>query len=154
MADVPRYVIDASVVVKWHLSDEEHAAEALTILSDFQEGRIELLAPQLLRYEVASAIFKQMRRGRLSIEWAVDSIKSMDTWGISLLEADPLEYAADRAHWLGSSFHDGIYVATAISAGIPLISADGALRRASANRYVFFTWIEDYRSPSDVISES
>ncbi len=44
MAEVPRYVLDASVAVKWHLDDEDHAEQALAVLADYESGRISLAA--------------------------------------------------------------------------------------------------------------
>lgn len=148
MAEIPRYVIDASIAAKWHLKDEEHSSYALAVLNDFQEGRVELIAPRFIRYEVASAIFKAVRRQRLPIGWAYESVQAIDSWGVHLTIEDSLYYACDRAYWLGASLYDGIYVATAISAGCPLLSADDHLRRASAGKYVFYTWIADYKSPA------
>ena len=49
-------VVDASVAVKWHLGDEEHADQAVQLLQRFAQGDVELLAPTQIRYEVPSAI--------------------------------------------------------------------------------------------------
>lgn len=49
-----RLVVDASVVSKFFLKDEDHTAEAQQLLDDFASGSIELVAPQYLLYEVES----------------------------------------------------------------------------------------------------
>ena len=71
MAEIPRYVVDASVATTWHLKDplERHVALAEQVLRDFQEARIELLAPDHIRYEVGSAILNatRARPPRLSV---------------------------------------------------------------------------------------
>lgn len=61
-----RYVIDASVVVKWHFFDEDDVEAADAIRADFAVGRVELIAPIHIRLEVPNAIRRAMRRGRLS----------------------------------------------------------------------------------------
>ncbi len=52
---VSALVLDASVAVKWHLKDEDYAAEAALLLEDFGQGELELVAPAQIRYEVPSA---------------------------------------------------------------------------------------------------
>ena len=54
--DRPRYVVDASVVVKWHLRDERDGDAADYVLDQFREGRTRLVAPVHIRDEVSSAI--------------------------------------------------------------------------------------------------
>lgn len=49
-------MIDASVAVKWHLRDEAHVDRADRILQRFVSGHLELLAPDYIRYEFASAV--------------------------------------------------------------------------------------------------
>ncbi len=56
MPEVPRYVIDNSVAAKWHLEDEEWVEPSFQVLADFTQGRIRLIAPDLLRHELASAL--------------------------------------------------------------------------------------------------
>lgn len=50
-------VIDTSVAVKWLNQDnEENAEKADKILVDAKNGQVELLAPELLKYEVGNAL--------------------------------------------------------------------------------------------------
>lgn len=55
-------VIDASVVVKWYLTDEEAADQAASLLITFKQGDFRLAAPSLIEYEVARAIHRGYRR--------------------------------------------------------------------------------------------
>lgn len=50
-----KVVIDASVVVKWFI-EEEASEEALAIRTEFIEGKIELMSPSVLNYEVLNAL--------------------------------------------------------------------------------------------------
>ena len=61
-------VVDASVVLKRQLEDEEGVPQALALRDDFLlHSRIDLTAPSLLLYEVTNAILTAARRGRLSL---------------------------------------------------------------------------------------
>ena len=53
--EIQGYVTDASVAVKWFVR-EEGSAKARELKQLFQAGRIDLEAPSLLLYEVASAL--------------------------------------------------------------------------------------------------
>lgn len=50
-------IIDTSVAVKWLNQDnEEHIEKADKILEDARDGKVELFAPELLKYEVGNAL--------------------------------------------------------------------------------------------------
>ena len=71
-------VVDASVVVKWHLRDEEFVDLALRVLQDYQDGRIDLLAPDHVRYEVPNAIRVAVSRSRLSFVEGTGAVNDFD----------------------------------------------------------------------------
>lgn len=52
---IPRYVIDASVAVKWFI-EEKDTPSAVRLKERFENGQVNLEAPSLLTYEVASAL--------------------------------------------------------------------------------------------------
>lgn len=52
MPDVPRYVVDASVAAKWHLSDEEWVEPSLRVLADLINAR----SGQIQRQSQLSAV--------------------------------------------------------------------------------------------------
>jgi len=53
------YVIDASVALKWFLTEEDSQG-ADVLFEGFLRGRTELLAPDVLLLEVANALWKQV----------------------------------------------------------------------------------------------
>ncbi|MEM1980534.1 MAG: type II toxin-antitoxin system VapC family toxin, partial [Candidatus Caldarchaeum sp.] len=55
-------VLDANVAVKW-FNVEPLRKEALTIRSKYASGEIDLIAPDLLHYEVANALRYNPRFG-------------------------------------------------------------------------------------------
>lgn len=152
MADLPYYVLDATVATKWHLSDEAHTDIARRVRLDFEEDRIGLVAPTQLRFEVAAALLKATRRPerqqRLAAQAGERALEVFQSWNILYVSGEPLIGAAYRvAVQFGCSFYDGIYVALAQTARLPLLHADNKLHRALGSRFPFAVWIEDYRSP-------
>jgi len=145
MAEVLRYVINASVVTKWFLRDEEFAPEALSVYRDFRDGRIDLLAPRHMELEVANAVIKAERRGRISNSDLMGAMSDIPDLGITLLDNPSLERANYYTQWLGCSLYDSLFVATSLRAQLPMLSADFRLRNASRDKFIFYLWIEDYQ---------
>lgn len=55
-----KIVIDSSVVVKWVSQDDElNLEQADKLLNDVRAGRVELVAPELAKYEVGNALIKK-----------------------------------------------------------------------------------------------
>jgi predicted nucleic acid-binding protein len=144
---VSRIVIDASVVTKWHLRDERHVDLADEILLAFQEGRIDLIAPDHLRYEVPSAIRKAVRTGRLTIDQARTAISDFLSWRLPTVGDEGLILAAyDQTVRFGCSFYDGLYLALSDAIDRPLVHADDRLRNALGDRFPRAVWIENWAS--------
>lgn len=119
-----RYVVDASVAVKWHLRDEADLEHADALLTDFREGRIQLIAPEQIRYEVPSAIRNSLRTGRLTPSEARTAIADFLAWRFPTVRTDVLVLAGyDWALRIGCSLYDGLYVGLAQMAGCPLARA-------------------------------
>ena len=59
---IPRAVVDASVAAQWVVPSPDREA-ATGVLTDYQQERLDLFAPSLQRYEVASALWKYCRAG-------------------------------------------------------------------------------------------
>jgi len=52
---IRRYVVDASVAVKWFVP-EEHADSARRLKRIYEEGKADILSPPLILFEVANAL--------------------------------------------------------------------------------------------------
>jgi predicted nucleic acid-binding protein len=144
-SDLPRYVVDASVAVKWHLRDESDTTHADALLIEFREGRVQLLAPDHIRYEVPSAIRNALRTKRLTPLDGSAAIREFLSWRITAIRSDALIIAAyDRALRFGCSLYDGLYLALAERASCPLVYADSRLRYALGHRFPHSLWLTDY----------
>lgn len=146
MVEVPRYILDASVAAKWHLRDEDHSEKALQLLQDYREDKVDLLAPDHIRYEVASSIRTAVLTKRLTVEKGRASLAEFFSWRIPTVRGDSLiMFAYQQAFKLNCSFYDGLYLALARSTNAPLVYADARLRRNLGNRFPLALWIEDYQ---------
>ena len=80
---VRRVVIDASVVLKWRLRDEEATDKADALLDDFLAGNMLLLAPTLLDYEIANALRMAVIRQRLNEQEAFTALRDFSRYTIT-----------------------------------------------------------------------
>ena len=139
-------VVDASVAVKWHLLDEEDADTALALFDDFVEGRVDLLAPDQIRYEVASSITvatlgRQPRLPRVEGEAALAEFLRIR---IHLHADDALIPAAfDVVHRHGCAFYDALYLALAQREEAAFITADRKLHQRIGHLSSVL-WLGDY----------
>ena len=137
-------VCDASVVLKWYLSDEEHGERALAILEGDAADRLSLLAPALLEFEVANALAIAKKRGRVADDEAIKAMDGFTNLGIGLYPLSPhfpkvLAYC-DRYN---ISAYDAAYVALADDLNVQLVTADKRLVD-STRKLKFVKWIGDF----------
>jgi len=133
-----RYVLDASVAVKWFLLPPAEAltGEAIELLRAYEKGRIRLMVPDLFWPEIGSVFWKAVRQGRISLAAAHDAIRSVRELDIPTLPcAALLEDAFTTATRSGQTVYDCIYVALAAAADVPLITADERLVNTMGSRF-------------------
>ncbi|MBL8231469.1 MAG: type II toxin-antitoxin system VapC family toxin [Bryobacterales bacterium] len=117
-------VVDACVAVKWFLP-EEGSDRALALLS----GKDALVAPSLIRTEVAGAIVRRVRMGTLTTE---DAKNSLHMWFEALGEGviqvtgdlEDLKEAVNFSLQLQHPIQDCLYLAVARRRSARLITAD------------------------------
>lgn len=140
-----RYVVDASIVIRWHFRDEQYVDEAEALLSDMVDGRVALIAPDHIRYEVANAIHTAVRMSRITDTDGRAAIAQFLGWHLPTAAGDGLIVAAyDIARRFGCAFYDGPYLATADHIGAPLVHADRRLHNTLGQRFPHELWIQDY----------
>lgn len=136
-----RYVVDASVVVKWFLP-EDHTESARRLLHD----GLELFSPDLVRAEFGNVMWKRWRRGDLSAEAVDAALRSLGRLPLRIEPSESLMGIAwNVARLYDRSFYDGLYAALAERAGCPLVTADrrvyNTLRESNLSERPI--WIED-----------
>jgi len=123
-----RYVVDASVAVKW-LIPEEHSECAMKLLDDWLEEGLELNAPKLLRLEVTNALTKYVERRVIDAEKAHEGFEIFREIMLSYVEEDwPLiEDALKASMSTRLSIYDAVYFSLAKRLKATLITADRRL---------------------------
>ena len=95
----------------------------------------DLIAPDLARIEAANALLKKVRRRELSLGDALVAIASYSRFIEFLAVSDSYDDAIQLAAATGCSVYDGVYVISARSAAIPLVTADDRLMRTLGPTY-------------------
>lgn len=125
-----RYVLDASVAVKWVLPEPD-SAKALTLWDGLANHVSELLVPDTLPVEIAHALTRAERRGLLKPGEASTKLNDVMAAGIDLHPYMPL---LGRAVELSSQWrigvYDCLYVSLAEQEQCELVTADNRLLNA------------------------
>jgi len=127
----PCAVVDASVVARWFLADEQDNSGALRLKTDFTEGKLTVLAPSLLAYELASVLSVAVKRARITEDDALKTLECILSMGIimvnqDLVYSDALLLALQNAQ----STYDNAYLSLATACGCTFYTADEHLIRA------------------------
>jgi predicted nucleic acid-binding protein len=138
-------VIDASVVVKWTLPEED-SEHALALHDAHLEQNWSLLAPTLILTEVANAFWK--RRDQMDVEIAQEALSALLASGIELV---PIEYLFAKAHRLacqhGRTVYDALYLALAQQRGCDFVTADERLYNAVKDQLPWVKWLRHIPQP-------
>ena len=147
MADtLTRLVVDCSVIVKWQIPTEDHAAAAIELFLDWEHQAVDVYAPNHLQSEVTSAFVRAHRRGRLTAAEARGAIRDLLALPFVLFDVALL---ADRTFALAQEHnqraYDCLYVALAEREEVELWTGDRRLYNALPPHYTWVRWIADYQ---------
>jgi predicted nucleic acid-binding protein len=129
-------IIDASVIIKWLLPDEEDPV-AMNIKNDFAAKEMTISIPYLTYYEVGNVLKIAVKRDRITKDIAeklYQAFVNLDfvvyaTRDLSMLTiSKTLEYDI--------SFYDASYIALAEYLNIPFLTADSKLANNVDNKLV------------------
>lgn len=130
MNEPARFVVDASVGVKWVI--EEHDGDrARDLLGRVERGEATLRAPEIYVAEGANAIWQRVRRHELQESEARQALRTFRSLPPELV---PTGFLVEQALELALAFrhpvYDCLYVALAMRDGAALITADEPLAQA------------------------
>ena len=126
-------VIDASVVVKWFV-EEEGSEEALKVRDRYVEGEIQIIAPELITFEVLNALYFK----RLFSEDELKQIsEALEAYSFSLypLRGEYARKAVEVSYENDITLYDASYVALAIVRDTFAYTADEKLVRKLKGEY-------------------
>ena len=88
----------------------------------------DLVAPDILRMEVASALLKSRRKNEISARDAVEALEILSAAAVRIFPAaDYVDTAFDIALRHGGSLYDAIYLALARGLNAPVVTNDAQL---------------------------
>ena len=137
-----RFVVDASVAVKWYLP-EQHGDCATRLC---RSGTV-LEAPDLLHSEIGNVLSKRVRRGDLTRDEAGEIIFALSQMPIEIFPSRLLSAAALQiACETNLTVYDSLYLATAMLTGARLVTADRRVYQTSREAAPLkdqVLWVED-----------
>ena len=140
-------VVDASLAVKVFVP-ETFSDQAKALILSWDTQGIELVAPEFMASEFASALSEKIPEGLLTSDGAKRLISELYQSGIDFRPSRALHYRAiDLAVELNQRLaYDAHYLALAESLDCDFWTADQPFYRASQESYPRVRWIGDYQS--------
>lgn len=140
-----RIVIDASVVLKWYLSEEKNGHSALEILDKYVSYEVDLIVPSLLEYEILNGLLIARKRGRIQEEMV-----SMAVEGFLNLEIEQKNVSFfypeifNFSEFYNLSVYDASYLALAKKESVLLVTADRSLFNKVKKDINWVKWLGDF----------
>jgi len=122
MKTFPKYVVDASVVVKWCSRLEEDAENSERLLNSHIGGTSVLASSSLVLYEVCNALRFNPNFGKEDVSKASASLLKLELELVDFSEV--FESAIELAFSQNITLYDAAYIAVSQTRHIPLITAD------------------------------
>jgi predicted nucleic acid-binding protein len=131
-------VVDASVAAKWFLpgNGEALADQALVLLDKYDKKEVRFVVPDLFYVEIASAIWKAVRVGRVPRAFGDQALALLTQREFATVPSlKLLDEAFQIATAHGRTVYDCLYVALAVQSKTQLITADERLANALAAHF-------------------
>ena len=124
------FVLDASVAIKLYVPEEESELALRWI-----ESGADFVAPDIFLVEVAQALLRHSREGRLNSADLFAAVRELgDRIGHPLSSSQLVDRALELAGLLDHRLHDCMYLALAERLGRPVLTADERLVRKVRQR--------------------
>jgi predicted nucleic acid-binding protein len=137
-------VLDASVVLRWAFEDETDRTGAVRVEQALREARIRAVEPPLFLLEVAAALERGMREGRIDRTQSDAVLGALDL--VTFEEVDPHAFATATfklALATGLRVPDAAYVEVAGIRRATLVTADRRQREAAEQAGIAVVAISD-----------
>jgi predicted nucleic acid-binding protein len=132
-----KYVLDSSVAIKWVLTEID-SDKALRLRDCFLQKVHQLIAPDIFTSEVAHALTRAERQGRLTAGEALLLWTDVMATAPELFPALPISPRAIEVSSMAKiGVYDCIYVALAEQEGCQLVTADDKLLRTLQLQFPF-----------------
>jgi len=132
-----KYVLDASVAFKWEVPEPD-SNKANRLRDDFRNAVHELLAPDFYPQELAHALTRAERQGRIAVgQAAIFWAEAMTTPPVLLPVTSLTPRAIDISSSLRIGVYDCLYLALAEREGCEFITADDKLVKNLQGQFPF-----------------
>jgi predicted nucleic acid-binding protein len=137
-------VVDSSVAVKWFVP-EVYTAEAVRILTGYENGAISFLAPDLIHAEFGNIIWKKQTLQGLDSVAAETAIAKFRKLTFKLTSTELLLDDAYRLAVMHKrTVYDALYLALSLRAGCQLVTADEKLVNAIGAAFPDVVWLANW----------
>lgn len=129
-----RYVIDASVATRFVLSEDLYD-ETQSLIEGFIEDEYNLLAPELINYEVGNALRTATARKEIGEEESRKAYENFLQLKLNADKIEPVDFLGVLAlsNRSNISFYDAAYIWLSKKMGAPLVTADAKQREAATS---------------------
>ncbi len=132
-----KYVLDSNVALKWVLAEPDSAA-ARGLRDDFRNGVHELLAPDVFPVEVAHALTRAERQGRIAVGDSEIFLADVLTTSPALhLYLPLLQRATEISSSMRVGVYDCLYIALGENEKCELVTADDRLVKNLQSQFPF-----------------
>ncbi|GAX38733.1 type II toxin-antitoxin system VapC family toxin [Nodularia sp. NIES-3585] len=136
-----KYVLDASVAIKWFVP-EVHSDAARRLLASNHT----FLVPDFFFAEVANVLWKRVRRGEDTVENARQTLADLNAFPVEVCLSQPLMLLAlDIALENDRAVYDCFYLALAVTQQCQMVTADEKFYNALQNTTYInnLLWVEN-----------
>src|SRR2546421_10868485 len=132
-----KYVLDSNVALKWVLAEPD-SAKANALRDDFRNGIHELLTPDVLPVEVAHALTRAERQGRIAVGDSEIFLTDVLTTCPALHSyLSLLQRATEISSSLRIGVYDCLYIALAEREKCKLVTTDDRLVKNLQSQFPF-----------------
>lgn len=138
-------VVDASVVSKLYLADEQDVVKAELLFARFRYGEVQLAAPRIITYEVPAAIKKGAARSAAPETTWREALSSFQSLGLTIIDDSEAKCDAVRlAIEFSCQYYDALYLLLAEDLGWRFLTADERFCRNVRSRAPYVLPLASY----------
>jgi predicted nucleic acid-binding protein len=126
-----KWVVDASVVLKWFLDEDEQTKELQKLWDGFYSGELELHVPSLFFYEMGSVLSQKIFKDASMLMSHLRLMHFQEHFLTSTQSSLALDLVGSESKL---SFYDASYHALALQMGIPFLTADQKYFKAAPKK--------------------
>lgn len=139
-----KIVVDSSVAIKWFIP-QIHSEKSCQILSVYQAGELDFLAPDLIYAEIGNIVWKLNRFQELSEQDAEDVL---ETFQLIAFSVTPSSLLLNDAYYFAKEYqrtvYDSLYMALSLRHQCPFVTGDSKLVNAIGSAFPNIIAIENW----------